>query len=83
MLVSLVSLSYNRCSLSMAFYKQKMYSCMFCVSELLIGFTARRMLLRSQYLAEVCQVKVKGKYDLYFGWPLLLRCAMLVVKGGC
>lgn len=56
---------------------------MFCVSELLIGFTARRMLLRSQYLAEVCQVKVKGKYDLYFGWPLLLRCAMLVVKGGC
>lgn len=59
--VSLVSPSYNRCSLSMAFYTQKMYSCMFCMSELLIGFTARRMLLSSQYLAEVCQVKVKRK----------------------
>lgn len=59
--VSLVSLSYNQRWLSMALYKQKMYSCMFHLSELLIAFTARRTPLSGQYLARACQVKVENE----------------------
>lgn len=45
----------------MALYKQKMYSCTFCFSDLLIVFTARRMPLSGQYLAKVCQVKAENE----------------------
>lgn len=39
---------------------------MFRMSEVLIEYTARRMFLSGQYMARVCQVKVKIKSDLCF-----------------